>query len=317
MLQSINRKLEKWMPAITPLSVIIGVLLTQRLISYTYLVPWIFAVLTFFGSLNLNFKDLHRVLINPIPVGVALLILHVIMPLLGWGAGKLFFGDDILMTTGLIVLMATPTGVFSLMWVTIYKGNIALALSIILLSTLLSPFLIPYCLSLLVGAEVAIETLPMMKGLLFMIVVPSLIGLFINHISQGKVKEKWSPSLAPFSKIGLSLVIMINSSAIAPLLLNFDLTLLYTAFIIVILVCIGYLLGWFTAKTFKFNHDTRIALTFNSGMRNVSAGAVIALAYFPPEVVFPVIVGILFQQTLASLFGHLFFGIPGRATAND
>lgn len=307
MLQTLNRHLEKWMPIVTPLSVIIGVLLTQQLISYTYLVPWVFAILTFIGSLNLNFRDLQRVIVNPFPIFTALAIIHLIIPLLGWGAGKLFFGDDILMITGLVVLLITPTGVFSLMWVTIYRGSIALALSVILMSTLLSPFLIPFCLSLLVGSEITIDTLSMMKGLLLMIVVPSIIGLLMNHYSQGKIKEKWSPSLAPFSKIGLSIVIIINSAAIAPLLLRFNLKLLFTAFIIVILVCIGYLLGWFAAKLFRFGDGIRIALTFNCGMRNISAGAVIAIAYFPSEVVFPVIVGMLFQQTLASLFGHMLF----------
>jgi predicted Na+-dependent transporter len=40
-------------------------------------------------------------------------------------------------------------------------------------------------------------------------------------------------------------------------------------------------------------------------MRNISAGAVIATTYFPPQVAVPVVVGMLFQQVLASFSGYL------------
>ncbi|MCY9341001.1 bile acid:sodium symporter family protein, partial [Bacillus haynesii] len=41
------------------------------------------------------------------------------------------------------------------------------------------------------------------------------------------------------------------------------------------------------------------------GMRNISAGAVLATGFFPPQVAVPVVIGMLFQQVLAALFGHL------------
>ena len=46
-------------------------------------------------------------------------------------------------------------------------------------------------------------------------------------------------------------------------------------------------------------------MMYGTGMRNISAGAVIAAAYFPGEVMFPVMIGTLFQQVLATLFGKL------------
>ena len=46
-----------------------------------------------------------------------------------------------------------------------------------------------------------------------------------------------------------------------------------------------------------------VAVMYGAGMRNISAGAVIASAYFPCEVLFPVMIGTLFQQVLAASFG--------------
>lgn len=48
-----------------------------------------------------------------------------------------------------------------------------------------------------------------------------------------------------------------------------------------------------------------VSMMYGTGMRNISAGAVIAAAYFPGEVMFPVMIGTLFQQVLAALFGKL------------
>ena len=40
-------------------------------------------------------------------------------------------------------------------------------------------------------------------------------------------------------------------------------------------------------------------------MRNISAGAVLAVSFFPSQVAVPVVIGMLFQQILAALFGYL------------
>ena len=47
----------------------------------------------------------------------------------------------------------------------------------------------------------------------------------------------------------------------------------------------------------------QVTMTYQTGMRNISAGAVLAAQYFPGEVMFPVIIGTLFQQVLAACFG--------------
>jgi predicted Na+-dependent transporter len=64
----------------------------------------------------------------------------------------------------------------------------------------------------------------------------------------------------------------------------------------------GYFLAWFIAKSLKREEGDVISLTFSGGMRNISAGAVIAVQYFPGPVAVPVVVGMLFQQILASLY---------------
>ncbi|MGG1513923.1 bile acid:sodium symporter family protein [Paenibacillus oryzisoli] len=305
MLPALNRQLEKIMPLITPISVLIGVLLGSHLSGFTFLSPWLFAFMTFSGSISSSFREFVKVIVQPLPLITTLLILHVGMPLVALGLGHAVYGHEPLTITGLILASAIPTGITSFVWVAIYRGNIVLTLSIILMDTILSPFVVPYTLSLLVGTKVQLDTLSMMKGLFFMIVVPSLIGMLLNQWTRGRVKEKWSGRLGPFSKLFMGIVVAINSSVIAPYLRDFDMHLLGLAGFVLIIASLGYMIGWLVAKLFGWDQGTIVALTFNGGMRNISAGAVLAVAYFPPPVAIPVILGMLFQQSLASLFGFL------------
>ncbi|MDR6883766.1 bile acid:sodium symporter family protein [Bacillus sp. 3255] len=305
MLPQLNRKLEKIMPLITPISVLIGVLLGSHLSGFTYLSPWLFAFMTFSGSISSSFREFVKVVTQPLPLIFTLIVLHVGMPLIALGLGHAVYSNEPLTITGLILAAAIPTGITSFVWVAIYRGNIVLTLSIILVDTVLSPFVVPYTLSALVGTKVQMDSLAMMKGLFFMIVVPSLLGMLLNQWTQGGIKEKWSGRLGPFSKICMGIVVAINSSVIAPYLRDLNAGLLGLAAFVLALASLGYMLGWLVAKLMRWDRDVVVALTFNSGMRNISAGAVLAVAYFPPPVAIPVVLGMLFQQSLASLFGYL------------
>ena len=67
----------------------------------------------------------------------------------------------------------------------------------------------------------------------------------------------------------------------------------------------GYAIGWIIAILTRQNKEATVSMIYGSGMRNISAGAVIAGAYFPAETLFPVMIGTLFQQILAAFYGSM------------
>lgn len=304
MLQKINKQLEKIMPLITPVSVILGVLLSEYMKDLSFLIPWIFAFMTFAGSLSSNFKSLTEVIVHPVPVIATMGLLHVIMPIWAWGVGHLAFNGDIFTITGLILGMTIPTGVTSFIWVSIYKGNIPMTLSIILLDTLLSPVIVPFSISLFMGQKIDMDSYSVMKGLLGMVVIPSVIGMLLNQLTKGRIKEQLGTPLAPFSKVCLGFVVMLNGAVVAPYLKHINLKLIEITIIVFFIALTGYLFSFIAGQFMKSGRDTVVSLTFTGGMRNISAGAVIAVSYFSPAVAVPVVVGMLFQQVLASLNGH-------------
>jgi bile acid:Na+ symporter, BASS family len=303
MLQKLNKQLEKIMPLITPTGVVTGVIFSAHLKDLSYLIPWIFAFMTFAGSLGSNFRSLKNVLIHPFPIFVAMMVLHVLMPVWAWSVGHIAFSGDVYTITGLILGMVIPTGVTSFIWVSIYRGNIPLVLSLILIDTLLSPIIVPFSLSLFMGQSVEMDFVSIMKGLFGMVVIPSLIGMFLNQVTKGKIKDQLGVHLAPFSKISIGFVVMLNGAIVAPYLRNVDLKLVSITVIVFFIALTGYLFSFLLGRLLKRDRDTVVTLTFTGGMRNISAGAVIAVSFFPAAVAVPVVVGMLFQQVLASTNG--------------
>ena len=117
--------------------------------------------------------------------------------------------------------------------------------------------------------------------------------------------ETWPKKLAPFSKMCLIFVVTSNSSKVSPYIKHLNGERRAVTAIILVLSASGYAIGWLIAIVTKQNKESTVSMIYGSGMRNISAGAVIAGAYFPAECLFPVMIGTLFQQILAAFYGSL------------
>lgn len=305
MLQRLNRFLEKWMFLVTPCCLAAGVLFPSVAGLGVPYVPLVFAFMTFIGGLKSSFRDIAAVFRSPLPLLACLVTLHLVLPAAACGLGRLLFPDNPNVVTGMVLEFSVPAAVVGLMWVSIYRGNSPLSLALVILDTLLAPFLIPLTLRLLVGSQVAIDTSRMMEELIFMIALPALLAMVLNQLSRDRVKETWPARLAPYSKFCLIFVVTANSSEVAPYIRHLNAQRLLAAGCILLLATCGYVIGWLLALLFRQPHDITVSMIYGAGMRNISAGAVIASTYFPAEVVFPVMIGTLFQQILAALFGML------------
>ncbi|MBY8910484.1 bile acid:sodium symporter family protein, partial [Salinicoccus roseus] len=294
-----NAFIQKWIALLTPLSLIIGVLLGEMGTHFLFLIPWFFAFMTFTGALGMDFKDFRMVVKYPGAILLSILFLHILMPVWGYMLATVLL-DDALLTIGFTLAVAVPTGVTSIIWVTITRGNLPLALSIVLLDTLLAPLILPLILVVVAGTAVTIDSTSLIMGLLWMIVLPTLVGILMNEVTRGKVKDTWGSRLAPFSKISLLLIIMINGSVIAPYLQNFSWEIISILLLVLFITLSAYAFALVTGHYLLKEPSIVTTFTYNVGMRNISVGVVIATAYFPPKVAMPVVFCMLFQQLIAS-----------------
>lgn len=304
MLAELNKRLQKLMPILTPLSLVVGVLLEDVGEQLAFLVPWLFAFMTFAGSLSMNFQGLRSFVKYPWVILITIAFLHILMPIWAYLISTLLF-DDHLLVIGFVLSVAVPTGVTSFIWASMCKGHLPLCLSIILIDTFLSPIVLPTLVHFVVGEKIKIDTMSIMLDLLWMIVLPSIAAVLLHEWTKGKINDTFGKTIAPFQKLSLFLIVGINSSAIAPFLKNITWEIVWIIVVVLLLAIFGYaiclVLGHFLFKNFEII----TTVVFTGGMRNIAVGVVVASTYFPAKVVMPVVFGMLFQQILASQFSRI------------
>lgn len=301
MVQQLNQFMQRYMPILTPVSLVIGVLMEQIGSHLLFLVPILFALMTFISSLSLKFRDIKVFKTYPRTILFVIAFLHILMPLWAYALAEIIF-DDHLLTIGFLLSVAVPTGVTSVIWVTISKGNLPLCLAIILIDTLLAPILMPLLLHVVVGEMIQLDTVSLIFDLIWMIVLPSILGMIVGEWTKGTLQQRFSQPFALLSKCSLFGIIMINSSAIAPYVKNINAELAFVIGVVLLVAASGYVLALMLGKLFLKTKADQATFIFNGGMRNIAVGVVIATTYFPSKVAMPVVFGMLFQQVLASIF---------------
>lgn len=304
-LNRFNKFIEKWMALVTPACLVFGVLFPQIAKYGVPFVPFVFAFITFTGALKSQFRDVANVFKTPWALLIVMVLLHLVIPGVACGLGNLIFPDNSNLITGIVLEFAVPTAVVSLMWVTIYSGNNAMSLALVVIDTVLAPFLIPATLHVMVGSRVQIDVTQMMRQLIFMVALPAVLAMTLNQCSKGKAQKVLPSKLAPFSKMALIFVVASNSSGVVPYIRHMNLERMKVTGVILLLAAGGYAIGLLIARLMHQDRETQISMMYGAGMRNISAGAVIAATSFPGEVLFPVMIGTLFQQVLAALYGKI------------
>lgn len=293
------------MAVVSPVCVAFGVLFPQvDLVLRPFVTPF-FAFMTFQSALSNTVGNLARTARHPAPMLVALVLATVVMPCVACALATALFGSNPNLVCGIVLEYSVPVAVVAAMWTNMLGGDPALTLATILVSTVAAPVTIPLTLHVLLGQTVEIDAARMVGEMAVSIALPALAGTLANDLSHGRAARELSPVIAPAAKIALVLVILSNSTGVAPYVRHLTPTLVAVAVFIAAFATCGYALGLLAARVLRCPDDQAASMTFLVGMRNISAGAVIAGEYFPGEVMFPVVIGTLFQQVLAASFGSL------------
>ena len=303
-----NTVLNKIMPILTPLAVVLGLLLGKHISWMKPAVNWLFGIMTFFGAMKISAKEVGDALKKPVFLLVFALCSYLLMPLVAYGISHILFNGNKDIISGYILLRAIPTAVVSTVWTTIYCGNMATSISVLILDSFLSPVLTPFILKLYTGEAIAVDSIGMMKSLLFMVLIPSVLGLIANHFYGRQIKRTWGTVTNPISKLLLFLVIVINTSQQASAIIeSVSWQYLLVAVGNIVMVMIGYTLAFFLSRAFKLDRAKTISMAYSVSMRNTSAALVLAISFLPPAASLPCICGIVFQQCLAALMSKIYF----------
>ena len=296
----------KHMVVIVPLCLLVGVLIPRSLEPIKPAIPTLFAIVTFQNALQINPRGLRDTLARPLPLIVTLALLMVVAPIVACLLGTFFFGASPAVVVGLVLEYCVPVGATTIMWSGLYGGDVALSLAVMLISTVISPVSIPLTLRLLVGTVVEVDTLGMLGDMLYMVGVPAVLGVAVNGFTKGDWAMRAHDALAPLSRILVPIIIATNATGISEYVLHLTPELVAITAFVGVFTCASVGCGIGLARLFKQTREVELTMAFDCGIRNISAGAVLAAEYLPAESLFPVMIGTLFQQFLAALIGRAF-----------
>ena len=302
----VDEVLAKAMPLVPVIGLVLGVSLPWVFIQLRPHITWLFAAMTLSGALRLKARDLGRAALSPKPLIFYFFTSRILMPLIVYVLSRLAFQNDIDMAWGFVLLFAVPTAVTSFVWTTIFKGDLALVLTIIFLDTIMAPLVGPWTVRILLGATINLDTIGMALSLTYMIVIPTIAGVVLNESSKGKIPIIISPWIAPISKLAMIPIIAANASVVAD-----QIRLDNPRVWIIIISCIFFnVLGFFIGKLMgslgKLDREKQITLFLTTGLKNNSAAMILGIQFFPANAALPAVLGIMTQHIVAGIIGRFF-----------
>ena len=152
------------------------------------IVPLLQIIMFGMGS-QMSFADFAGVIKMPKGVIIGVFLQFTIMPLVGLTIANIFsFPPEI--AAGIILIGCVPSGLASNVMSFLSRANLALAVTISAVTTLLSPFITPVLMKWLGGQFIEVDFWSMMLDILNMIILPIVAGFTFNLIAKRNASRK-------------------------------------------------------------------------------------------------------------------------------
>lgn len=239
-------------------------------------------IIMFGMGLTLSTQDFKNVFKAPIKVIVLAVAQFAIMPLL---AVLLVFVFNLPkeIAIGVILVGCSPGGTSSNVMTYLAKGNVALSVTATSVTTLLAPIVTPALTLWLAGAFLPVSFSSLFMSIVQIVLLPIILG-FIVQLFFEKTTQKAIGLLPLISVVGiigvLTAVVSNNTTNIIKSgLLIFAVVILHNS--------LGYLIGFFVAKAFKFELADAKTTSIEVGMQNSGLAAALATTHFDPIAAVP------------------------------
>jgi BASS family bile acid:Na+ symporter len=221
----------------------------------------------------------------------------ILMPLLGYGVGKLFFSTDFLMFTGVMISSAVSTTMVSaIVWTSITKGNESLAMVLSIITSIACVFAAPFILYVSLKATIAIPVGKMIKDLFVIIILPVILSQIIRHYLRMDYGKLSKVSKIMGQVIILSVILMATSTPTG------------FGYMVIASVLCAAVLQYLAISIFSYNvsklftsKPNAVAIMYCSSQKALSTAALISMTYFDPATSIYVLVYHIFQQIMGQV----------------
>ena len=241
----------------------------------TKAINYLLGVVMFGMGLTLNLKDFKIVFSRPKDVIIGCLAQFTIMPLLAWGLSKAFQLDEAL-ALGVVLVGCCPGGTASNVITYLAKGDLALSVGMTGVSTLLAPLLTPLLTWALAGKSVDVDVAGMLLSILWVVILPIVIGLVVKWIWP-KFTEQATDYLPAFSSVAIAFIVAIVIAANASKLMAGGMMIVM---VVVLHNLCGLSLGYLIGRLLGLTEAKKRAISIEVGMQNSGLASSLATIHF-------------------------------------
>ncbi|ODS42083.1 MAG: transporter [Candidatus Altiarchaeales archaeon IMC4] len=254
--------------------------------------------------INIKIEEVFNAFKDIKPVALSLFINFIISPLIAIGIANAFFHGNPMYAVGIYLIALLPTSGMTAAWTGLAKGNLNTALVLISVNLLLSIFALPVYLNFLIAEEVSFNPMELFTKLIEIVLLPMIAGdLTRRFIVKRYGKEKFmqlKPNFSGVSSLGVLMIVFIamcmKSDKILSDIFVSAMTLIPLIVFYGLMLATSILIGKFMLERGK-----AIALTYSTGMRDLSVAMAIAMLSFP-EAVLLIAMSYMIQTPLAALY---------------
>lgn len=243
-----------------------------------------FFALTMFGiGAVLSTRDFAEIARRPWLVALGCGAQYSIMPFGAFAVARLFDLSPEF-TIGLILAGSAPGAMSSNVLCYIAKADTAYSVSLTAVSTLLCPVLTPALVLLLARQQMPVHYQDMFLNLVWLVVVPLLLGLGMRYLFESTVKriEKVFPA------ISVTFIVFICCVVVAGNVERLhDRIVPWLVLVVLTLNVYGMVMGYGVGSLFRLPYPQRKTLLIEIGMQNAGLGTVLALHHFGPKAAMP------------------------------
>jgi BASS family bile acid:Na+ symporter len=232
-------------------------------------------IVMFCMGMTLKWEDFKRTLKSPKVILIGVLLQYFVMPLSAYLISK-SFGLAPEYIAGMVLVGSSAGGTASNVICYLAKGNVALSITLTMISTLIAVFAMPALSLLYLHQVVQVPFIKMLFSISQMVLIPVLAGTTLNTFMGTRIK-KVGPLFPFISSIAIVVIIAI--------IIGLNQTKLKeVGFIIICCVMLhnltGLLIGFWIPKSLGYDNRTCRTLSIEVGMQNSGLSVALAVNHF-------------------------------------
>jgi BASS family bile acid:Na+ symporter len=272
----------------------------------TAIVP-LLAIVMFLMGLTLTKADVERIVKDPKPILVGVVLQFLLMPVMALTFSKMLQLSNQL-TIGMVLVGSCAGGTASNVVCYLAKGDVALSISLTMVSTIIGVIATPLLCAFYLSETVSVDTLALLFSIVQIVFIPVVLG-FSCKFFMNDYANRVDPFIPTLSVLIILLIIAIVVALNADRLLDVG---LITLIAVILHNLSGLTSGYYISRLIGLDIKQSQTIAIEVGMQNSGLGVALATQFFSATAALP---GALFS-VWHNISGSLLASIWSRKRAS-